>query len=464
MQTHTDIHQISAALSPITLLSDNLSLEKYGRDRTHFTPAAPLAIVLPESIEQIQKIIKYAAEHNIAVTPSGGRTGLTGAATASKGELVIAMDKMNKITQINTIERTVVCEAGVILQELHEYTEENGLFYPVSLAAKGSCQIGGNIATNAGGINVIHYGCTRQWVAGLKVVTGTGELLELNTSGLMKDNTGYALHELFIGSEGTLGIIAEATLRLTRQPHQLQVIVLGHESLDDVIHTLKIFQKSTDLTAFETFDQLALDKVIQQQNIPRPFDTNTPFYSLIEFEYDNELTEERIMSAFEICMENGWVMDGVLSQNESQREQLWRCREDISETLSHETPYKYDVSVPVTKIPEFYKKATQLLKKQITQLTSVWFGHVGDGNLHLNILQPKGMKTSLFQQICEKINPELFALLQQMHGSISAEHGIGLLKKPYLHFSRTESEIALMRQIKYVFDPKGIMNPGKIFD
>ncbi len=465
MKNSININEIKRTLKPITVLDDPESLNKYGQDRTRFSPPAPLVITLPETIEQVQQIIRLAHEYALPVTPSGGRTGLTGAATASHGEIVIAMDKMNSIKQLNPVERTVICEAGVILQDLHEYVEKRELFYPVSLAAKGSCQIGGNIGTNAGGINVIKYGGTRRWVAGLKVVTGTGQLLELNPGGLMKDNTGYPLHELFIGSEGTLGVVVEATMRLTNLPEQLEVMVLGHNNLNDVLSTLKHFHKTIDLVAFETFDNSALEKVVNIQNIPRPFESQTPFYSLIEFESKDEIIQEKIMQVFQSAMESGWIVDGVLSQNEVQRKQLWRCREDISETLSHITPsYKYDISVPVTAIPEFYAKADALLKNQLQDFEIVWYGHVGDGNLHINILKPDDMETTVFQTLCEKQNRELFVLLQSFKGSISAEHGIGLLKKPYLHFTRTDTEIGIMRQIKKVFDPKGVMNPGKIFD
>ena len=463
MQTQSNFQKIATELAPVKVLQDTASLKKYGSDYTHELPVKPIAITLPTTVQQVQHIINIARKHHMAVTPSGGRTGLTGGATASHGELIIAMDKMDKIKHFNPAERTITCEPGLILQNLQTFVQEKGFFYPVNLAAKGSCQLGGNIATNAGGINVIRYGSTRQWVAGLKVVTGTGELLELNTGGLLKNNTGYALHELFIGSEGTLGIIVEATMRFSRAPSSLQVMMLGHDNLNQVLETLEKYQEALDLTAFEVFDNTALNKVTARHNLPAPFSNQCSFYSLIEFERTDE-AENKIMTAFETGLAAGSISDGVISQSESQRTALWRYREDITETLSQYSPCKYDLSVPVARFPEFHQQASTLIAAMEPAIEAVWFGHVGDGNWHLNILKPDGMEPHNFMHCCKKLNPEIFALLQGMRGSISAEHGIGQLKKNYLHYTRSEAEISLMAGIKKLFDPAGIMNPGKIFD
>ena len=457
-------HQVKKDLVPIQILNDSMSLQHYGQDRVKFLHAAPLAVALPKTIEEVQHIVKYAITHQIKLTPSGGRTGLTGAATATQGELIVALDKMNKIINLNLLERLVTCEPGLILQTLHEFTSKHQLFYPIHLAAEGSCQIGGNIATNAGGVNVIRYGGTRQWVAGLKVVTGTGALLSLNNQGLIKNNTGYALHELFIGSEGTLGIIVEATLRLTRLPQQTRVLIMGHHAIEDVVQTFHYFQTKLDLLAFEMFDQAALENVVQHTACTYPLTTKTPFYSLIEFEQDSHDTEQTVLSLFETCLEKHIVQDGTLSQNETQYYNLWRYRENISESIASYMPYKYDISVPIDKICIFYKETCTLLKKHYPDFKSVWFGHIGDGNLHLNILSPHHGPPDHFYRQCNQLSPLFFSLLQQYHGSISAEHGIGLTKKDYLSFTRTHEEIDIMRSIKKLLDPHNIMNPGKIFD
>ncbi len=445
------------------LLTDPDSLSHYGRDWTRFHTPAPLAIVLPASIEEVQAIVRFAGEHGIGLVPSGGRTGLSAAAVATNGELVVAFDKMNNITEFNPIDRTVTCEPGVITQQLQQFAEESGLFYPVDFASSGSSQIGGNISTNAGGVKVIHYGMTRDWVAGLKVVTGTGELLELN-KGLVKNNTGYDLQQLFVGAEGTLGFIVEATMRLARPPQDLTVLMLGAENMDGVMSILETFQRELDLTAFEFFSHEALAKVIEHSGIRQPLESATPFYALLEFECLSEAVAGKAMTLFEHCLEKGWVLDGVMSQSQQQLQNLWRCREDISEVISRWTPYKNDISVVVSKVPACLREIETVVSRAYPDFEIIWFGHIGDGNLHLNILKPESLERDEFLSQCHRVSRQIFDVVQRYGGSVSAEHGIGLLKKAYLTYTRSPTEVALMRGIKNVFDPHGIMNPGKIFD
>ena len=456
-----ELAQVAGA-SP-RVLTDQDSLLQYGRDWTRFHDPAPLAIVLPASVEEVQAVVRFACEHNIGLVPSGGRTGLSAAAVAINGEIVVAFDRMNAISDFNAIDRTVVCGPGVITEQLQHFAEEQGLFYPVDFASSGSSQLGGNISTNAGGIKVIRYGMTRDWVAGLKVVTGTGELLELN-GGLVKNNTGYDLRQLFIGGEGTLGFVVEATMRLARPPQDLTVLMLGAEDMNGVMSILESFQQKMDLTAFEFFSEQALSKVIEHSGIPRPFDTPTPFYALLEFECTSEAVSDTAMELFEHCMEQGWVLDGVMSQSLSQLENLWRCREDISETITRWTPYKNDISVVVSKVPEFLAEIDAVVSSEYPDFEIIWFGHIGDGNLHLNILKPDALDREEFLQQCNRVSKWVFEIVQKYGGSVSAEHGVGLLKKDYLTYTRSEAEVALMRGIKKVFDPKGVMNPGKVFD
>ena len=450
-------------VGPDKVLTDADSLLQYGRDWTRaYTPDAG-AIVLPATISEVQDIVRLAVRERIAIVPSGGRTGLSAGAVARNGELVMALDRLNHIDDFNPVDRTVRCGAGVITEQLQQYAEERELFYPVDFASSGSSQIGGNISTNAGGIKVIRHGMTRDWVAGLKLVTGTGELLDLNR-GLAKNNAGYDLRQLAIGAEGTLGVVVEATMSLSRQPHNLAVLVLGVPDMASIMSVLGAFQAEIELSAFEFFSELALCKVVEHQGLQRPFPTPAEYYALLEFEQPDEQAMEKAMALFESCMEQGWVLDGVVSQSVAQARALWRLREDISETISRWTPYKNDISTVVSHVPQFLNEVESVVTASYPDFEIVWYGHIGDGNLHLNILKPDAMPMDEFQQRCGEVSTQVFEIVERHGGSVSAEHGVGLLKKDYLHYSRSPLEIDIMRQIKRVFDPHGIMNPGKIFD
>lgn len=460
---NTLLADLEAIVGAGRVLNSSDDLQHYGRDWTTVHVAAPRLIVLPGTVTEVQEVVRYAAHHQLAIVPSGGRTGLSGGAVAASGELVLALDRMNKISAYNAIDRTVCCEAGVITEQLQTYALEQGLFYPVDFASSGSSQIGGNIATNAGGIKVIRYGMTREWVAGLKLVTGSGELLDLNR-GLVKNNAGYDLRQLVIGSEGTLGIVVEATMRLSPEPKDLAVLVLGAPDMQAVMQVLTTFQGAIELSAFEFFSELAVQKVVAHQDVQRPFPESTEFYALIEFELDEPGTMEKALALFERCLESGWVTNGVVSQSESQARALWRLREDISETISRWSPYKNDISTRVSQVPEFLREVDAVVTDNYPDFEVVWYGHIGDGNVHLNILKPDDLGQEEFQQTCTEVSKWVFEIVQRYGGSVSAEHGVGLLKKEYLQYSRSPLEIELMRHIKSAFDPVGIMNPGKIFD
>jgi glycolate oxidase subunit GlcD len=441
-------------------LTDAESGERYGVDWTRFWAPKPEAVLFPESAEEVQQIVRIANEHKVALVPSGGRTGLSGGAVAPDGEVVVAFDRMNKVLDYNPYDRAVRVQPGLVTQQLQEFAEEKGLFYPVDFASTGSSQIGGNINTNAGGIKVIRYGMTRDWITGLKVVTGTGELLDLN-HGLAKNATGYDFRHLFIGSEGTLGFVVEATVKLARQPKDLSVLVLGCPGFEAVMKVLHAFQQDIDLTAFEFFSDKAMKHVLEH-GVARPFETDSPFYCLLEFEQLSENTAEQAMAVFEHCVEQGWVEDGVMSQSMQQAEQLWQLRERISESISVHTPYKNDISVNISDVPAFVEEVDVVVQKEYPEFEIVWFGHIGDGNMHLNILKPADLDKDRFFEQCSHVSKWVFEIVQRYNGSISAEHGVGLLKKPYLHYSRSETEIELMKAVKKVFDPAGIMNPGKL--
>ncbi|MBK3918606.1 FAD-binding protein [Pseudomonas stutzeri] len=456
------IDELKTLVEPGKVLTDADSLNAYGKDWTkHFAPA-PSAIVFPKSIEQVQAIVRWANERKVALVPSGGRTGLSAAAVAANGEVVVSFDYMNQILEFNEMDRTAVCQPGVVTAQLQQFAEDKGLYYPVDFASAGSSQIGGNIGTNAGGIKVIRYGMTRNWVAGMKVVTGKGDLLELNKD-LIKNATGYDLRQLFIGAEGTLGFVVEATMRLERQPTNLTALVLGTPDFDSIMPVLHAFQDKLDLTAFEFFSDKALAKVLGRGDVPAPFETDCPFYALLEFEATTEERAEQALATFEHCVEQGWVLDGVMSQSEQQLQNLWKLREYISETISHWTPYKNDISVTVGKVPAFLKEIDAIVGEHYPDFEIVWFGHIGDGNLHLNILKPDAMDKDEFFGKCATVNKWVFETVQKYNGSISAEHGVGMTKRDYLEYSRSPAEIEYMKAVKAVFDPNGIMNPGKIF-
>ena len=438
-------------------------LQNYGRDWTRQYEAAPLAIVFPSTIDAVVALVQLANREHIALVPSGGRTGLSGGATAIAGEVVVSFDRMSKILDFNETDRQVVCQPGVVTEQLQQFAEEKGLFYPVDFASSGSSQLGGNVATNAGGIKVIRYGLTRQWVQGMKVVTGSGELLDLN-QGLTKNATGYDLRQLFIGSERTLGFIVELTIGLTNQPISPTVMVLGVGEMENTMNVLQAFQEKLALTAFEFFSDKALDHVIAEKQLQRPFETSSNFYALVEFENMSEQDMDAAMELFEHCLEQGWIEDGTISQSSSQAENLWRLREDISETISRFTPYKNDISVKVSRVPQFLKDVDALVTESYPEFEIIWFGHIGDGNVHLNILKPDDWEAETFFAECAKVSRWVFELVQKHGGSVSAEHGVGLLKKPFLGYTRSEAEQQYMRAIKRVFDPNNIMNPGKLID
>ena len=430
----------------------------YGQDWTRLRDPAPSAVVFPKSREQVQRLVQLARAEGFSLVPSGGRTGLSGGAVAGAGEVVVSFEKMNRILGFNPTDRLVHCQAGLVTAALQDYAQQQGLYYPVDFASAGSSCIGGNIATNAGGIKVIRYGLTRDWVAGLTVVTGTGELLELN-QGLVKNATGYDLRHLIIGSEGTLGLVVEAQMRLTKPPRPQLVMVLGVPQVTDLLAVLTEFAEQLTLSAFEFFSQLCLDKVLAHRDLPRPLAEPAPFYALLEFDEDES---PQALAVFEALLEQGLITDGVLSQSQAQAAALWALREGISEAIAPDLPYKNDLAVRISEIPGFLAEIDALVASGYPGFDVCWYGHIGDGNLHLNILKPADHSKQAFLERCQQMSPKIFAAVADRQGSISAEHGVGLLKQPYLSYSRSAAELALMAQLKSVFDPDQVLNPGKL--
>ena len=419
-------------------------------------------MVFPVNDEQVCNLVKVAAESGIALVPSGGRTGLSGGAVAAAGEVVVSFDRMRRITGFNPIDRTVTVQAGVVTRTVQDHARQHDLYYPLSFASEGSSQIGGNIATNAGGVRVLRYGLTRDWVAGLRFVDGSGNLVECN-AGLVKNASGYDLRHLLTGSEGTLGLIVEATLRYTDPPPPSQVLLLGLDDLDNLMKVFDAFRSRLSLSAFEFFSDQALSHVCRYAGLPSPLESACPYYALVEFDCPGSDAEDRALACFNDCLEATWLIDGVISQSDAQAAGLWRYREQIAESISARTPYKNDLSVRVSRLPGYLQQLQAVITQRYPDFEVLLYGHIGDGNLHLNILRPENMALPDFEDACRSVNDAVFSLTRSAGGSISAEHGIGLLKQPYLGYTRSAVEINHMQGIKQQLDPAGILNPGKLF-
>ena len=426
---------------------DPESLQIWGKDLTNGYPVDPSVIVFPETIEQVQELVGYAISEGLKLVPSGGRTGLSGGAVASNSEVVVSFDRMNKILDYSAKDRIVTCQPGLVTANLQAFARDQGLYYPVDFASSGSSQIGGNVATNAGGIKVIRYGLTRDWVAGMKVVTGTGALLDCN-AGLVKNATGYDFRHLLVGSEGTLGLMCELDMRLAPMPEPQSVMVVGVPQVADLLNILHAFSDQITLSAFEFFSDLALTKVQAHRDLPAPLAESVAYYALLEFDQSSLPLAEEV---FARC-----------SQSEAQAKSLWQLREGISESLASYTPYKNDLSVRISEVPEFLADVDRYVSESYPEFEVCWYGHIGDGNLHLNILRPKDMSVEEFFKHGHGMSPKIFEIVASRRGSISAEHGVGLLKRDFLGYSRSEDEIALMRGLKALFDPHQILNPDKL--
>jgi FAD/FMN-containing dehydrogenase len=439
--------QLSGAFPPDLLTTDPADLMEYGRDWTKVYAPAPSAIALPRTTDEVSRLIKLCAAHQIAVVPSGGRTGLAGGAVAAKGELVLSLSRMRRMDPIDLLGATVRVQAGAITEAVHQHCAEFGLTWPVDFASKGSSSVGGNIATNAGGVKVIRYGLTRNWVLGLQVVLANGDVLELNGA-LEKNNTGVDLRQLFIGSEGTLGIITEATLKLTRVPGALDVFLFA-----------------ATIAAFEFFTDLCLARVQRHRRLSHPFPETQPppsHFALLEVE---RAGEEAVSEWLNSLFERNLVSDGVQAQSQGQAAELWALRESISESLSATgLPHKNDVALPIASLEAFCAELDRVFVERYAGWEVCLFGHIGDGNLHVNVMKPEAIEQAAFLARTKQADHDVFALVRKHHGSISAEHGIGLLKKDYLGYSRSPEELAVLRALKRTLDPQNLLNPGKVID
>ncbi|MCF6216593.1 MAG: FAD-binding oxidoreductase [Emcibacter sp.] len=449
-------------------IDDQTDMPSFLREpRDKYQGNTPL-ILMPDSTEKTAEIVRYCAQNKIPLVPQGGNSGLVGGAIPT-GEILLSLKRLKAIRQQDARNLTITVEAGCILSHIQELAQEMNCLFPLSLAAEGSCMIGGNISTNAGGVNVLHYGNMRNLVLGLEVVLPNGETWH-GLGGLRKDNTGYDLKQLFIGAEGSLGIITAATLKLSPHPHEKQTAFVAVPDPDAAVNLLSIARNISGdcLTAFEIIPRLGIDMVTD--NIPGSRDPMTQTYdwyillegtsSLSRDLLDLEAVMERILST---GLDDGLILDGVIAKNITESNNLWQLRENLSEAQKFEGgSIKHDISVPISAIPAFLIEAGMAVETSIPGARPVPFGHLGDGNLHYNISQPKHMARQAFLDQWESLNQSVHDVVDKFNGSFSAEHGIGRMKTDDMLRYKSKVEMAMMTKIKHTLDPHNIMNPGVI--
>src|ERR1700716_4268513 len=433
-------------------------------ERNLFQGHSPL-ILRPGSTAEVSAICKLATEHRVALVPQGGNTGLVGGQTPHNGEVVISMRRMDKIREVDTASNSMTVEAGVILQNAQQRAAEADRLFPLSLGAEGSCTIGGNLSTNAGGTAALAYGVAREMALGLEVVLADGRIMN-TLSKLKKDNTGYDLRNLFIGAEGTLGIITAATLKLFPKPRAVETAFVGLKSPAQALKLLSISQNEAagSLTSFELLSNIAVDFGVRHGiDIRDPLAGKHPWYVLMELSAARDDARTTLESILAQGFDDGIVDDAVIAANLSQRTGFWKLRDEMSAAQKPEGgSIKHDISVPIVAVPDFIEQANAAVVKLIPGARPVPFGHLGDGNIHYNVSQPIGADTADFLGRWHDVNAVVFAIVLRMGGSISAEHGIGVLKRDELPEVKDKVAIELMRGIKAMLDPLGIMNPGKV--
>jgi FAD/FMN-containing dehydrogenase len=429
-----------------------------------------LAVVRPASAAQVAQVVKACAAHHVSIVPQGGNTGLVlGSIPDDSGQqVVLSLQRLNAVRDLDAANLTMTMEAGCVLQTLQEAAERAGFLFPLSLAAEGSCTIGGNLATNAGGTQVVRYGNARELCLGLEIVTAQGEVWN-GLTGLRKDNTGYDLRDLYIGSEGTLGIITAATMKLYPLPAATLTAWAAVPSMEDAVELLGLAHKylGAGLTGFEVMGRFALGLVARHFAQMRvPLYEQSPFCVLLEnSDHESELhARTQFEQLLEAAMEDGYVSDAVVAENLTQAHQLWHIRESIPLAQAEEGPnIKHDISIPVSAIPAFCEATDAALQRAIPGVRLVNFGHLGDGNLHYNVQAPEGGDAAAFLREQEDaVNALVYASVQKFGGSISAEHGVGSLKVEKLEEHKPAVALELMRSIKRALDPENTLNPGRV--
>jgi FAD/FMN-containing dehydrogenase len=433
--------------------------------RSKYHGHTPL-LLKPQTTAETSAVLAICNETHTAIVPQGGNTGLVGGQIPLNGEVLLSLARMNKIRNVDASNASLVAEAGVILDEVHRAASNIGKFFPLSLASEGSCTIGGNLSTNAGGVDVLRYGSARNLVLGLEVVLPDGRVLDLMRS-LHKDNTGYDLKQLFIGAEGTLGVITAATLKLYPAPASYETAFIAVRDPAAAVELLDRMQTATGglVSAFELIPRIALELVLAHIPGTRdPLASPVPWYVLAEAISAGKVSlREAFQDTVAKAIEAGIVTDAAIATNETQRHDLWRLRENISEAQKREgASIKHDISVPVKDIPAFLKKGMAMVAAMVPGVRPVPFGHLGDGNIHFNFSVPKGGDGEAFLAQWSAVARAVHDLVNSFGGSISAEHGVGVMKRDDIVRYKSATEIDLMRTLKRTLDPNNILNPGKV--
>ncbi len=457
---------LRSRLGPSGFVDDEARLDAYNTEWRGLYKGSATFVAKPASTEDCAFIVKACAEAGVGVVPLGGNTGLVGGGVATD-EVVISTERMTAVRDVDTINGTMTVEAGCILADIQNAADDAERLFPLSLAAEGSCRIGGNLSTNAGGTNVLRYGNARDLVLGLEVVLPDGEIWD-GLNALRKDNTGYDMKHLFMGAEGTLGIITAAVLKLFPKPRQTQTAMIALDGVDNVI---SLFVRAADavgdaLTAFEYINRDSLAVTCKYTDGVRdPFDAPHDAYVLLELTSPRPGSDLRdaLETFLEAAFEAGEVEDAVFAESGQQIDELWQIRETIPEAQGHEGgSIKNDVSVPVSKMAAFLSQADALVDSIVPGIRPMTFGHIGDGNLHYNLTQPADMDKETYLAKWHDVTDPLNDLVFEMGGSFSAEHGVGKLKRDELVRYSPSVEIELMRKVKAALDPKNLMNPGKV--
>ena len=463
------LRALRACLGDANVLVDG-DMDAYEVDWRKRYRGHALAVARPSSTAEVASVVRLCAAHAVPIVPQGGNTGLVGGGVpdASGRMLVLSLARMQQVRQVDPDNLTAIVEAGCVLHALQATAESHGLLFPLRLGSEGTCTIGGNLASNAGGTQVLRYGNARELCLGLEVVTASGDVWD-GLTGLRKDNTGYDLRNLFIGSEGTLGIITAATMKLFPQPVARLTAFAAVPSMQAAVRLLGLAHQhlSAGLTGFEVMGQFALSLVVKhmpQLRVPFAGMDGAPYCVLLE-NSDSESeahARQRFESLLELAFEDGCVLDAVVAENLSQAHDLWHVRESIPLAQAQEgLNIKHDISVPTSRIPAFVEHADALLQREIAGVRLVNFGHLGDGNLHYNVQAPEGADGKAFLREQEpRVNALVYDAVAQFGGSFSAEHGVGQLKTPQLQQYESPVALSLMRAIKQALDPQNIMNPG----
>jgi D-lactate dehydrogenase (cytochrome) len=459
------IARFAAIVGDRYAVTDQNDIAQYVTEERMLYQGHTQLVLRPGSTQEVAAICKLANETKTAIVPQGGNTGLVGGQTPHHGEVVVSLRRMDKVRDLDPQSNTMTCESGVVLLNAQKYASEADRLFPLSLGSEGSCTVGGNLSTNAGGNTALAYGVARDLVIGLEVVLADGRILNL-LSKLKKDNTGYNLHNLFVGAEGTLGIITAAVLKLFPKPRSIETAFVGVKSAKDALALLDVAraEASGSVTSFELLPEIVIDLCVKHGNgIRDPMSKRYPWYVLMELTSSAASLSETMEAVLARGMEEGLVEDAVLATSLEHRRSFWNLRDFVTHSQKPEGgSIKHDISVPVASVPAFLDKASAAVVKFMPGARVVAFGHLGDGNIHFNVTQPVGADKQAFLDQWREMNDVVHHIVAEYGGSISAEHGIGVMKRDELAEVKDPVAMQVMRTLKATLDPNGILNPGKV--